>query len=63
MTKTDELCQLARDITVSTYGSEAGCCALKWLPYGGLYITGSMIDRNSQVISTSPIFMDAYLDK
>ena len=31
----DEVCNMAMDIMISTYGAEAGCAALKWLPYGG----------------------------
>jgi hypothetical protein len=26
---------MAMEIMISTYGAEAGCAALKWLPYGG----------------------------
>eukprot|EP00121_Abeoforma_whisleri_P014906 Awhi_evm1s13745 len=39
---TDKLCHKAMEILVSTYGSEAGCAALKLLPYGGVYIAGTI---------------------
>lgn len=31
----DTVCDMAMEIMISTYGAEAGCAALKWLPYGG----------------------------
>lgn len=33
------------------YGSEAGVAALKWLPFGGLYLTGGLTPKNIKLIS------------
>ena len=38
----DELCRQALDILLTAYGAEAGNAALKWLPFGGLYIAGGL---------------------
>ncbi|KNC53255.1 glucokinase [Thecamonas trahens ATCC 50062] len=42
----DELCSRALDILFSAYGSEVGVAALKWLPYGGLYVAGGLAPKN-----------------
>jgi hypothetical protein len=47
---------------MSTYGAEAGTAALKWIPKGGLYITGGLTAKNMDLIQ-SDIFMDALVDK
>ena len=36
----DLLCRKAMEIMMRAYASEAGNAMLKWLPYGGFYITG-----------------------
>lgn len=41
-----ELCEKAMHIFVEAFGSEAGVCALKWLPYGGLYLAGGLTPKN-----------------
>ena len=47
---------------MSTYGAEAGTAALKWIPKGGLYITGGLTAKNMDLIQ-SDIFMNALVDK
>ncbi|KNC78642.1 glucokinase [Sphaeroforma arctica JP610] len=60
---TDSVSNTALDILVSTYGAEAGCAALKWLPYGGLYVIGKIVQRCPGRFTNSDIFMDAFKDK
>jgi len=40
--KGDMVCKKAVEVFCECYGSEAGVAALKWLPYGGLYISGGI---------------------
>lgn len=61
--QTDKLCHKAMEIFISTFGSEAGCAALKWLPYGGLYIAGSLALKSIHRFRSDPTFMESYYDK
>lgn len=58
------LCAKAMDFVFDVYGTEAGSVALKYLPYGGLYIAGSLAPRNIERLKApdSP-FLRAALDK
>jgi len=58
------VCVKAMRIMVSTYGAEAGNCALKFIPTGGLYITGGITPKIMNYIrgENSP-FIKAYKDK
>ena len=58
------VCKKTMEIFITSYGSEAGVAALKWLPYGGLYLTGGLTPKNIDLIRdpTGP-FMTALLDK
>jgi len=56
------VCKKAVDIFVECYGSEVGVAALKWLPRGGLYISGGIAAKNPAWIH-SELFMNAYADK
>lgn len=58
------LCEQAILISVSAYGSECGSAALKFIPTGGLYVTGGLTPKLLKYIqpSDSP-FMKAYHDK
>ena len=51
-------------IFAAAYGAEAGNACLKWLPFGGLYLTGGLTPKNIDLISdvTGP-FLKAMLDK
>ena len=42
----DALCGRALDIVLDAYGSELGNAAVKWLPFGGLYIAGGIALKN-----------------
>lgn len=62
------LCRRTMLIFTTAYGSEAGVAGLKWLPYGGLYLTGGLTPKNIGYIKgTEPgsegLFMTALLDK
>ena len=49
---------------LQAYGAEAGVAALKWLPNGGLYLTGGLTPKNIDWIrSPNGPFMEAFLDK
>mmetsp|Transcript_29701 Transcript_29701/g.45015 ORF Transcript_29701/g.45015 Transcript_29701/m.45015 type:complete len:404 (+) Transcript_29701:164-1375(+) len=62
--KSGTLCKQALDIMISAYGAEAGSCAVKWIPTGGLYITGGITPKNIQHIEgQDSAFMKAYRDK
>ena len=50
------------DLFCECYGAEAGNAALKWLPYGGLYISGGIGAKNPEWVK-SESFMHAYSDK
>jgi len=58
----DPLCIRTMEIFTRAYGSEAGVAALKWMPCGGLYLTGGLTPKNLKWIK-SPAFMEALLDK
>ena len=58
----NRVCAKAVEIFMQCYGSETGVAALKWLPYGGLYISGGIAAKNPQWVQSS-VFMDAYKDK
>eukprot|EP00191_Tetraselmis_sp_GSL018_P000149 CAMPEP_0177608860 /NCGR_PEP_ID=MMETSP0419_2-20121207/18720_1 /TAXON_ID=582737 /ORGANISM="Tetraselmis sp., Strain GSL018" /LENGTH=347 /DNA_ID=CAMNT_0019103625 /DNA_START=406 /DNA_END=1449 /DNA_ORIENTATION=- len=44
--ETDALCKWAMEVFYSSYGSEAGSVALKFLPFGGLYVAGGIAPKN-----------------
>ena len=58
------LTQQAMQIMAAAYGAEAGNAALKFIPTGGLFLTGGLTPKNIGMIQgdDSP-FMKAYLDK
>ena len=49
---------------ISAYGAEVGNASLKFIPTGGMYVTGGLTPKNIKLIrgENSP-FMKAYLDK
>ena len=59
-----KLCVQAMEIMISAYGAEAGNCAVKFIPTGGLYVSGGLTPKNIDFIkgADSP-FMKAYRDK
>ena len=58
----NHVCQKAVDVFAEAYGAECGVAALKWLPYGGLYVSGGIGAKNPQWIQ-HPSFLNAYKDK
>ena len=67
---TDTLCQWSMEVFYSSYGAEAGSVALKFLPFGGLYIAGGIAPKNLEAIKAKRKFrgfdigfMAAFLDK
>ena len=58
----NKVCEKARSIFAQCYGAEVGVAALKWLPYGGLYISGGIAAKNPQWINSAD-FLDSYKDK
>ena len=58
----DKLSERALNIFLSIYGSEAGNVALKFIPYGGLYIGGGIAPKVSGKFKEET-FMKAFLNK
>jgi glucokinase len=62
--KSCELCQLAMETMITSYGSEVGSVAIKLIPTGGLYVTGGLTPKNIKWIEGKDSnFMQAYFDK
>mmetsp|Transcript_17153 Transcript_17153/g.58721 ORF Transcript_17153/g.58721 Transcript_17153/m.58721 type:complete len:150 (-) Transcript_17153:133-582(-) len=52
------------DIVLDCYGEEIGNAAVKWLPFGGLYIAGGIAGKNlDRIRDSSSKFMTSYLDR
>jgi glucokinase len=65
---TDELCALAMKIMMTAYGCEVGNAAIKFIPTGGLFVTGGLTSKNKHHImskggDTESDFLRAYRDK
>ncbi len=58
----DDLSNAALNLFTAAYGSEAGNLALKFLPYGGLYIAGGIAAKNLERLQ-SETFLNAYRQK
>lgn len=60
----DQLCKRTMDIFIRCYGAEAGLAGLKFLPYGGLYLTGGLTPKNVESLKDpNGIFLKAFHDK
>mmetsp|Transcript_26564 Transcript_26564/g.60498 ORF Transcript_26564/g.60498 Transcript_26564/m.60498 type:complete len:422 (-) Transcript_26564:109-1374(-) len=61
------LCQKAIDMFVGAYGAEAGVLALKYMPYGGLFLTGGVTVKIKEWLmgkrGQTGHFLEAFLDK
>jgi len=57
----------AIEIFVAAYGSESGVVALKYMPFGGLYLTGGVTSKTKDFIlglrGQAGHFMEAFMDK
>lgn len=59
-----ELCKLAMETMITSYGCEVGSVAIKLIPTGGLYVTGGLTPKNIKWIKGKDShFMKAYHDK
>jgi len=62
-----DLCQQAMDMFIGAYGAEAGVVALKYMPFGGLFLTGGVTVKTKDFIlgqrGLPDHFMEAFLDK
>mmetsp|Transcript_10887 Transcript_10887/g.25979 ORF Transcript_10887/g.25979 Transcript_10887/m.25979 type:complete len:425 (+) Transcript_10887:84-1358(+) len=67
--KSCELCELAMETMITSYGAEVGCVGIKFFPTGGLYVTGGLTPKNIDWITGKnckggfSYFLDAYRDK
>ena len=62
--KTCELCAMTMEIFATAYGAESGVAALKFLPMGGLFLTGGLTPKNIDLIAQPDgPFLRAFLDK
>jgi len=62
--KAGTLAGMALDIFAGAYGSEAGVAGLKWMPFGGLFITGGLTPKNiDRIAGNDSLFMAAFQDK
>lgn len=58
------LCRRTMDLFAAAYGSETGTVGLKFLPYGGLYLTGGLTPKNMHLLrDPQGAFMSAFRDK
>jgi glucokinase len=62
MEQNDPLAQQTLELFVSAYGAETGNLALKFLPFGGLYIAGGIAAKLLPLME-SRTFLDAFLTK
>jgi len=61
--KTDKLCKQAFEIFFTAYASECGNAMLKYLPFGGFYITGGIASKNLDWIVGNNDFLETMFDK
>ena len=58
------LSEQALDIFMSCYGAETGVVGLKFMPFGGLYLTAGVTSRLlDRIKSPKSAFLEAYRDK
>ncbi|KAL7568602.1 hypothetical protein ACA910_022705 [Epithemia clementina (nom. ined.)] len=60
-----KLCQQAMSIMMSAYGCEVGSAAIKWIPTGGLFVSGGLTPKNMEYIAggLDTDFMTSYRNK
>lgn len=57
-------CEMSMKVFAGAYGSEVGVAGLKWIPRGGLYVTGGLTPKNIKWIEGDQSeFMQAFRDK
>jgi len=57
------LMQQALELFVAIYGAEVGNAALKFLPFGGIYIGGGIAANLKEYLQLSPTFLSCIRDK
>lgn len=62
------LCKEALEIFAAAYGSELGNCCLKWIPTGGVFVTGGIFNKLSEIypdliLGEESPFMKSFFDK
>jgi glucokinase len=63
-TKQGSICEEVLQLWATHYGAEAGVAALKYLPYGGLFLAGGMTPKLLDWIrGEGTPFMKAFLDQ
>ncbi|MCI0659290.1 MAG: glucokinase, partial [Acidobacteria bacterium] len=60
--KSSQLCMLALERFVSSYGAEAGNLALKVLATGGVYVGGGIAPKILPKLK-EPVFLESFVDK
>lgn len=58
----DHLCGAAFNLVLDAYGAELGNAAVKWLPFGGLYVCGGIAVKNRERLKER-VFLEAYKDR
>ena len=58
----DHLCGEALNLVLDAYGAELGNAAVKWLPFGGLYVCGGIAVKNRERLKER-VFLEAYKDR
>lgn len=61
--KPGSLCEKAFKIFASCYGAQAGTVALHFMPFGGLYLSGGVTQKNAELLLRDDSFLSAYFDK
>lgn len=57
------LCEEALRIFCASYGAEAGVLGLKFMPFGGIYLTGGVTGKLRNRLLREPEFIESYFDK
>ena len=58
------LCEQVMECFATTYGAEVGSCAAKFIPTGGIFLTGGLTPKNMDYIQgTNSPFMKAFLER
>jgi len=61
--KPDSICEEAMQMFADCYGAQCGTFALYVQPFGGVYLTGGVTQKNAQWLLDEGSFMDAFYDK
>lgn len=60
----NKVCEQTMEIVLDAYGAELGNAAIKWLPFGGLYVAGGIAIKNLALIRhEGSAFYKAYMDR